>query len=73
MIDAWSPCGVVALLFQGHAGFGEVDPEASLHEQYQGGALIVSGPLRALVADRVDSPFNLNTLDDRTPSDGSMK
>jgi len=62
VVDSWSPCGVVALLVQGHAGFGEVDPEASLHEQYQGGALIVSSPFGALVAYRVDSPFNLNIL-----------
>src|SRR5690348_329801 len=62
MVDSGSPCGVVALLVQGHAGFGEVDPEASLHEQYEGGALVVSGPFGALVADRVDSPFNLNIL-----------
>ena len=62
VVDSWSPCGVVALLVQGHAGFGEVDPEASLHEQYQGGALIVSSPFGALIAYRVDSPFNLNIL-----------
>src|SRR6266581_3659131 len=60
VVDSWSPCGVVALLVQGHAGFGEVDPEASLHEQYEGGALIISSPLGALIAYRVDSPFNLN-------------
>src|ERR1700749_1832074 len=62
VVDSWSPYGVIALLVQGHAGFGEVDPEASLHEQYQRGALIVSSPFGALVADRVNSPFNLNVL-----------
>ena len=62
VVDSSSPCDVVALLVQGHAGFGEVDPEDSLHEQYQGGALIVSSPFGALIAYRVDSPFNLNIL-----------
>ena len=54
--------GVVALFFQGDAGFGEVDPEVSLHQQDEGGALVISGPLGALVADRVDSPFNLDVV-----------
>ena len=62
VVDSWSPRSVVALLFQGDAGFREVNPEASLHEQYEGGALIVSSPLGPLVAYRVDSPFNLNIL-----------
>ena len=62
VVDPWSPRGVVALLVQGHAGFGEVDPEASLHEQYESGAPIVSSPFGALIAYRVDSPFNLNIL-----------
>ena len=62
MVDAWSPDEVVALAFQGEAAFGEVDPELAADEEDQGGPLVVSGPLGALVAYGVDAPFDLDVL-----------
>ena len=62
MIYPRTPYDIVALLGKVNRGFREIYPEVSLDEKYQGGPLVVSGPLRPLLPDRVDSPFNFYIL-----------
>ena len=61
MVYSWPPDGIIALLFQGDAGFCEVDYKVPLY-QLPG---LCAGRLRSivkLVAYRVDAPFYFNVL-----------
>jgi hypothetical protein len=62
MIYPGTPRDIVALLDKVNGGFREVYPEISLNENYQGGPLVVSGPLRPRFSGRVDAPFNFRIL-----------
>jgi hypothetical protein len=62
MIYPRTPHGIVPLLGKVNGGFRQVYPEVPFNENYQGGPLIVSGPLGPRLSDRVDAPFNFHIL-----------
>jgi hypothetical protein len=62
MIYPRTPYDIVTLLGKVNGGFREVYPEVPFNEKYQGGPLVVSGPLRPLLPGRVDAPFNFHIL-----------
>src|ERR1700722_506225 len=60
--DAGSPHGVVALFAEEGGAAGEVDPEAAVDEEEDGGSVFVVLPGFTLFAGRVDAPFDFDVF-----------
>jgi hypothetical protein len=59
VVDAWSPCGIVALTFHLDGAYREVDAEPATYKQHERRPMFFADPFRPSITRRVYAPLDL--------------